>query len=80
MSSVRRPTVTIENTSGGAQARPAGYVRVDEAHREREACFRANAIGAEVLARACADSGLHFVTFSSDRVFDGQLGRPYGHL
>jgi dTDP-4-dehydrorhamnose reductase len=55
----------------------AGYVRVDEAHREREACFRANAIGAEVLARACADAGLPVVTFSSDRVFDGQLGRPY---
>jgi dTDP-4-dehydrorhamnose reductase len=57
----------------------AGYVRMDGAHREREAkaYFRANAIGAEVLARACADSGLPFVTFSSDRVFDGQLGRPY---
>ena len=46
----------------------AGYVRVDEAHGEREECFRANAMGAEVLARACADAGLPFATFSSDRV------------
>jgi dTDP-4-dehydrorhamnose reductase len=55
----------------------AGYVRVNDAHREKEACFRANATGAEVIAGACARLGLPLATFSSDRVFDGQLGRPY---
>jgi dTDP-4-dehydrorhamnose reductase len=55
----------------------AGYVRVEDAHREKDACFNANATGAEVLARACAQIGLPLATFSSDRVFDGQLGRPY---
>jgi dTDP-4-dehydrorhamnose reductase len=55
----------------------AGYVRVDDADREKEACFRANATGAEVIAGACARLGLPLATFSSDRVFDGQLGRPY---
>jgi dTDP-4-dehydrorhamnose reductase len=55
----------------------AGFVRVADAERERDACLRENALGAEVLARACADLGIPFVTFSSDLVFDGRLGRPY---
>jgi dTDP-4-dehydrorhamnose reductase len=55
----------------------AGYVRVDDAARERDLCFRANATGAEAVARACVRLGLPMVAFSSDRVFDGTLGRPY---
>ena len=55
----------------------AGYVRVDDAEREPDACFRENAAGAEVLARACAARGIPLVTFSSDLVFDGRLGRAY---
>jgi dTDP-4-dehydrorhamnose reductase len=37
----------------------------------------ANASGAEKLARACKAAGVPLVTFSSDLVFDGTLGRPY---
>jgi dTDP-4-dehydrorhamnose reductase len=55
----------------------AGYVRVADAEREPEACHRANAMGAEVLARACAEAGIPLVTFSSDLVFDGRAGRAY---
>jgi dTDP-4-dehydrorhamnose reductase len=55
----------------------AGYVRVADAEREPEACFRENAVGAEVLASACADLGIPLVTFSSDLVFDGRRGSPY---
>jgi dTDP-4-dehydrorhamnose reductase len=55
----------------------AGYVRAGADEREREACFRANAVGAEVLAGLCGQLGLPLATFSSDRVFDGRLGRPY---
>ncbi len=55
----------------------AGYVRVADASRESERCFRENAAGAEVLARACARLGIPYVTFSSDLVFDGSLGRAY---
>ena len=55
----------------------AGYVRVDEAEREADRCFRENTVGAETVARACARLGIPYVTFSSDLVFDGQLGRPY---
>jgi dTDP-4-dehydrorhamnose reductase len=55
----------------------AGYVRVSEAEHDRDACFRENARGAEVLARACADLGIPLVTFSSDLVFDGTKGAAY---
>jgi dTDP-4-dehydrorhamnose reductase len=55
----------------------AGFVRVADAEREREACMRANADAPEKLARACAAAGIPFVTFSSDLVFDGSLGRAY---
>lgn len=55
----------------------AGFVRVADAEREPDACMAANADGAEKLARACAAAGIPLVTFSSDLVFDGGLGRPY---
>ena len=55
----------------------AGYVRVDEAERERVACRRANAVGPAVLAAVCRKAGIQLVTFSSDLVFDGQRQRPY---
>ncbi|MES2832722.1 MAG: family 1 glycosylhydrolase [Pseudomonadota bacterium] len=55
----------------------AGYVRVDQAEREADRCYRENATGAETLARACARLGIPYVTFSSDLVFDGSLGRAY---
>lgn len=55
----------------------AGWVRVDEAEREREACFRANADGAALLAAACAERGLRHAVFSSDLVFDGQKDDAY---
>ncbi|MBV8687470.1 MAG: SDR family oxidoreductase [Alphaproteobacteria bacterium] len=55
----------------------AGFVRVPDAEREPDACLRANALGPEKLARACTAAGIPLVTFSSDLVFDGTLGRPY---
>jgi dTDP-4-dehydrorhamnose reductase len=55
----------------------AGYVRVDDAERERERCMRENAEGPAVLAEICGRRGLPLVTFSSDLVFDGSQGTPY---
>ncbi len=55
----------------------AGFVRVADAEHERAACLHANADGAAALGAACAAAGIRFVTFSSDLVFDGRLGRPY---
>jgi dTDP-4-dehydrorhamnose reductase len=55
----------------------AGYVRVDEAEQDAERCYRENALGPEVLARACGDYGVRLLTFSSDLVFDGAARTPY---
>jgi dTDP-4-dehydrorhamnose reductase len=58
----------------------AGYVRVDDAEREVDACMQANAIGPGVLAAACSRHAVDLVCFSSDLVFDGaheRLQRSY---
>ncbi len=55
----------------------AGYVRVDQAEQEPEACFQANTYGALNLAHACQRREIPFLTFSSDLVFDGQQQTPY---
>uniref|UniRef100_UPI000619F845 SDR family oxidoreductase n=1 Tax=Hymenobacter terrenus TaxID=1629124 RepID=UPI000619F845 len=82
-----RAELDIANPDSVAQAldahRPwavvnaAGYVRVDEAESDEERCFRENATGPAVLAAACAQRELPFLTFSSDLVFDGQQEGPY---
>jgi dTDP-4-dehydrorhamnose reductase len=55
----------------------AGYVRVDDAEREPDACWQANVDGAVTLAAACRRRGIPLLTFSSDLVFDGTAARPY---
>jgi dTDP-4-dehydrorhamnose reductase len=55
----------------------SGYVRVDDAEREAERCFRENTVGPMTLAVACARHGTQLLTFSSDLVFDGEQGVPY---
>ncbi|MFB2923213.1 family 1 glycosylhydrolase [Aerosakkonema funiforme] len=55
----------------------AGYVRVDDAEREENACLRENAEGPAILADACAKRGVALLTFSSDLVFDGTRTAPY---
>jgi dTDP-4-dehydrorhamnose reductase len=55
----------------------AGFVRTWEADAKQDECFQANVTGPELLARACKLHGIPLVTFSSDLVFDGKIGRPY---
>lgn len=55
----------------------AGWVRVDDAEDDPNACHAVNHIGALALARACARRGIATLNFSSDLVFDGALNRPY---
>jgi dTDP-4-dehydrorhamnose reductase len=55
----------------------AGFVRVADAEHRPDACMAANAEGAAALAEACAAADVAMVTFSSDLVFDGRLGRRY---
>ncbi len=55
----------------------AGWVRVDEAENNAEACLAANFAGSIDLAEACGRRGIHYTGFSSDLVFDGLLDRAY---
>lgn len=55
----------------------SGYVRVDDAERESERCFRENTKGPATLAAACAHHNIQLLTFSSDLVFDGGRDTPY---
>jgi dTDP-4-dehydrorhamnose reductase len=68
---------TLKRHEPWAVINTAGFVRVADAERETEACMAANADGAEAIAAACASAGVPLVTFSSDLVFDGRLGRRY---
>jgi dTDP-4-dehydrorhamnose reductase len=55
----------------------AGYVRVDDAEWDRDACYEANTVGAVNVAIACTELDIPLLTFSSDLVFDGKADRPY---
>ena len=67
----------IDSIQPWAVINAAGYCRVDDAERERDACHRDNERGPAVLAEACAARDLPLVTFSSDLVFDGNTYAPY---
>lgn len=70
-------SAALERHRPWAVINTAGFVRTWEAESRSEECFRANATGPERLARACKAAGIPLVTFSSDLVFDGKLGRSY---
>jgi dTDP-4-dehydrorhamnose reductase len=55
----------------------AGYVRVDDAERDAERCFRENTLGPKVLAEVCARHRMQLITFSTDFVFNGKRDEPY---
>jgi dTDP-4-dehydrorhamnose reductase len=54
-----------------------GYVRVDDAERDSDACFSVNTIGAVNVAAACQQLRVPLITYSSDLVFDGGQAQPY---
>jgi dTDP-4-dehydrorhamnose reductase len=55
----------------------SGYVRIDGAEGDVDRCNRENVLGPDILAAACARSGIPLVVFSSDMVFDGRRNTPY---
>jgi dTDP-4-dehydrorhamnose reductase len=67
----------IEKYKPWAIINAAGYVRVDDAEKEKDQCFRGNITGPEILSKACHFHGVQFVTFSSDLVFDGTKSGAY---
>lgn len=63
-----RPSIVI---NAGA------YTKVDRAETETDEAFRANAVGPEVLAWACAAAGVPLIHVSTDYVFDGSKSGVY---
>src|SRR5262245_50154580 len=56
----------------------AAYNQVDVAEKEPQAAFLVNALAVRNLALACRQIDARLVHFSTDYVFDGLAGRPYG--
>jgi dTDP-4-dehydrorhamnose reductase len=56
----------------------AAYTAVDAAESDAEAAFRANRDGPARLAALCAEAGIPLIHVSTDYVFDGLKGAPYG--
>jgi dTDP-4-dehydrorhamnose reductase len=54
-----------------------GWVRVDDAEEQEEACLAVNAAGASLLAAACQERGVQTASFSTDLVFGGEKRSPY---
>lgn len=67
----------LERYQPWAVINAAGWVRVEAAEGDPQACLDANYHGAALLARTSAAAGLPTVSFSSDLVFDGAKGSPY---
>ena len=67
----------LERYKPWAVINAAGFVRTWEADEKFDECLAINAAGPEMLGRASKAAGIPLVTFSSDLVFDGKLGRPY---
>jgi dTDP-4-dehydrorhamnose reductase len=67
----------LEERRPWAVVNAAGYVRVGDAARDRDRCFRDNVDGPAQLARACRRLDIALVTFSSDLVFSGTARRPH---
>jgi dTDP-4-dehydrorhamnose reductase len=55
----------------------AAYTAVDKAESEPQEALRINAIGAALLAQACASGDIPLIHLSTDYVFDGTKASPY---
>jgi dTDP-4-dehydrorhamnose reductase len=57
---------------------PAAYNQVDLAESNAETAFQINGLAVRNIALAARNAGAQLVHFSTDYVFDGLAGRPYG--
>src|SRR5687768_1513436 len=68
-----RVRALLRQTSPDVVFNAAAFTDVDGAEDRADDAFRANAIGPELLARACLESHAKLVHYSTDFVFDGEL-------
>ncbi len=75
---ITRRADTLARTEGAhCIVNCAAWTRVDEAESREEEAYRANALGAENVARAARQHGASLVHVSTDFVFDGAQREPY---
>jgi dTDP-4-dehydrorhamnose reductase len=55
----------------------AAWTAVDACEADPDRAFRVNALGTRHVADACARTGAHLVSISTDYVFDGEQPDPY---
>lgn len=55
----------------------AAYTAVDKAETEQEQALKINVTAVTLLAQMCKKYQIHFITFSTDYVFDGKATHPY---
>jgi dTDP-4-dehydrorhamnose reductase len=67
----------FESTRPDAIINCAAYTAVDRAEDEAEVANILNGSAVGTLAAIAGDSGIPFVTYSTDYVFDGRSNRPY---
>jgi dTDP-4-dehydrorhamnose reductase len=69
--------MVIDRHRPWAMINATGYVRVDDAEVNKDECFSINAVAPANMAAVARETGLPFMTFSSDLVFDGEKKDPY---
>jgi dTDP-4-dehydrorhamnose reductase len=72
-----RVRAVLRQTNPDVLFNAAAFTDVDAAEDRPDEAFAANAIGPELLARACHEVGAKLVHYSTDFVFDGTLPRLY---
>jgi dTDP-4-dehydrorhamnose reductase len=72
-----RVRAVLRQTNPDVVFNAAAFTDVDAAEDRGDEAFQSNAVGPELLARACHETGAKLVHYSTDFVFDGELERPY---
>jgi dTDP-4-dehydrorhamnose reductase len=72
-----RVRAVLRQTNPDVLFNAAALTDVDGGEDRVDEYFRVNALGPELLARACQEMGAKLVHYSTDFVFDGELERPY---
>ena len=67
----------IDRVNAWAVINATGYVRVDDAEEDSDACYGVNSVGAGNVAAACRQRGVRLISYSSDLVFGGDRDHPY---
>ena len=67
----------VASTGAGAIVNCAAYTAVDKAEEEVDVANAVNGTAVGILAEIAAESGIPFVTYSTDFVFNGRGDQPY---